>query len=158
MNKLIGIGLIGLLISFLGLLPLGTLNITAFQIAVFQDVPSALWFALAVVLIGFLMARITLKWFVTIDLRNKISFYTMPIAAFILLYLSVSNFMSISEESMLDASLHLIPMLKSLFVLELLLSILNPMHIPFWMGYLYLGFSLFMLFTLYKNHLKLTSS
>ena len=217
MNKLIRIGLIGLLISFLGSLPLGTLNITAFQIAVFQDAPRALWFALAVVLIELLVVRITLNWSATIDLRNRIFFFTLPIAALILLYLSVSSFMSINEERELGTSLHMIPMIKSSFVLGLLLSILNPMHIPFWMGWnniliarkkldsargmhlfymagigfgslagfllfilagkfilqnlqqynyviafvmgcLYLGFSLFMLFALYKNHFKLTTS
>ncbi|MEB8347477.1 hypothetical protein OO010_15595 [Flavobacteriaceae bacterium KMM 6898] len=217
MNKLIQIGLIGLLISFLGSLPLGTLNITAFQIAVFQDVPSASWFAMAVVLIELLMVRITLKWSGTIDLRNRFFFYTLPIAALILFYLSISSFMSISEDRELSTSLQLIPMIKSSFVLGLLLSVLNPMHIPFWMGWnnilierkrldkargmqlsymvgiglgsmggfmifillgkyifqnlnqynyiiafimgcIYLGFSFYMLFALYKNHLKLTPS
>ena len=217
MNKLIQIGLIGLLISFLGSLPLGTLNITAFQIAVFQDVPSASWFAMAVVLIELLMVRITLKWSGTIDLRNRFFFYTLPIAALILFYLSISSFMSISEDRELSASLQLIPMIKSTFVLGLLLSVLNPMHIPFWMGWnnilierkrldkargmqlsymvgiglgsmggfmifillgkyifqnlnqynyiiafimgcIYLAFSFYMLFALYKNHLKLTPS
>ncbi len=216
MNKLLRIGLTGLLISFLGSLPLGTLNITAFQIAVFQDVGNALWFALAVVLVELLVVRITLKWSGTIDLRNRIFFYTLPLAALILLYLSVASFMTIGEERELGTSLNLIPMIKSSFVLGLLLSILNPMHFPFWiswnsiltakktldntrgmysfyllgiglgslagfllfifmgnfifqniqqynyviafvMGCLYLGFSLYMLFALYKNHLKLTT-
>ena len=135
MNKLLRIGLTGLLISFLGSLPLGTLNITAFQIAVFQDVGNALWFALAVVLVELLVVRITLKWSGTIDLRNRIFFYTLPLAALILLYLSVASFMTIGEERELGTSLNLIPMIKSSFVLGLLLSILNPMHFPFWISW-----------------------
>lgn len=217
MIKLIRIGLIGLMISFLGSLPLGTLNITAFQIAVFEDVSSALWFALAVVFIELLVVRITLHWSSTIDFKNRIFFYTLPIAALVLFYMAFTSYMSIGEESELGPSFQVVPMIKSSFVLGLMLSMLNPMHIPFWMGWnnmlmtrksldktrgmysfylvgigtgsfagflifilgghflfenlkqynyliafvmgsLYLGFALYILFTLYKNHLKLTIS
>lgn len=135
MNKLLRIGFTGLLISFLGSLPLGTLNITAFQIAMFQDISRAFWFAIAVVLIELVLVRLTLNWSGTIDLRSKIFFYTLPLAAIALFYLSVSSFVSINHGSVMNTDFNLIPMIKSSFVLGVLLSILNPMHVPFWMGW-----------------------
>ncbi|UII80309.1 LysE family transporter [Flagellimonas sp. CMM7] len=136
MNKLIRIGFTGFLISFLGSLPLGTLNVTAFHIAVFEGVNDLIWFALAVVLIELVVVRITLNWSSnTLDLRNRAFLYIMPVAVLVLFYLSISSFMLIGEKKELGADLHLIPMIKSFFLLGLLLSALNPMHFPFWLGW-----------------------
>jgi len=50
----------GLLISFLGSLPLGTLNVTAFQIASTENLYAAIMFAIAVTLVELLAVKITL--------------------------------------------------------------------------------------------------
>ncbi|SDF22007.1 Threonine/homoserine/homoserine lactone efflux protein [Pricia antarctica] len=214
MNRLVKIFLIGLLISFLGSLPLGTLNMTAFQIAGFQNVSEAMLYALAVVFVELVVVRITLAYSKKIDLGNRVFFYLLPIAIALLMYLSVSSFTSLKDDQAIQAGSNLFPMLKSSILLGLLLSFLNPMHIPFWttwnsvliaknrldrkpgmytsyitgigigsigglmifvfagkyifqnyheysyviafiLGCLYLGFSFYLLFLLYKNHLKL---
>lgn len=214
MGKHLKILLIGLLISFLGSLPFGTLNITAFQIAAFQNLGNALMFALGVVLIELIVVRITLRYTKSIGLENKAFLYLMPLAIVVLLYLSFSSFGSLYQTQELGAGSNLVPMIESSFLLGLLLSILNPMHFPFWMGWngfltakktlnnntgmysayilgigigslsglsvfiftgkyifqnyhqyayiiafamgcLYLGFSLYLMFLLYKNHFKL---
>ena len=214
MSKLLKIFLIGLVISFLGSLPLGTLNMTAFHIAGFQNVSEALLFALAVVFVELVVVRITLTYSKKIDLGNKVFFYLLPIAIALLMYLSVSSFTSLNDDLAIQAGTNLFPMLKSSILLGLLLSILNPMHFPFWtawnsiltarnrldhkpgmytsyitgigigsigglmifvfagryifqnyheysyvialiLGCLYLGFSFYLLFLLYKNHLNL---
>lgn len=214
MSKLLRIFLIGLVISFLGSLPLGTLNMTAFHIAGFQNVKEAILFTLAVVFIELVVVRITLTFSKKIDLGNKVFFYLLPIAIALLMYLSVSSFTSLNDDQVIQAESNLFPMLRSSILLGLLLSILNPMHIPFWtawnsvliarnrldhkpgmytsyitgigmgsigglmifvfagkyifqnyheysyviafmMGCLYLGFAFYLLFQLYKNHLKL---
>jgi threonine/homoserine/homoserine lactone efflux protein len=41
---------------------------------------------------------------------------------------------SVSHQEM-ETNTYLFPMIKSSFLLGLLLSTLNPMHIPFWMGW-----------------------
>lgn len=214
MNRLLKIFLIGLLISFLGSLPLGTLNMTVFQIAAFHNVYEALLFVLAVVFVELVVVRITLAYSKKIDLGNKVFFYLLPIAIGLLMYLSVSSFTSLNDNQAIQVGSNLFPMLKSSVLLGLLLSALNPMHIPFWTGWnsvliarnrldrkpgmytsyitgigigsigglmifvyagkyifqnyqqysyaiafilgcLYLGFSFYLLFLLYKNHLKL---
>lgn len=214
MGKHLKIYTSGFLISLLGSLPLGTLNVTAFQIAAFQSIYEALLFVLAVILVELLVVRITLTGANKIDLGNKLFFYVLPIAVAVLMYLSVSSFISANNPEELGMGENLFPMVKSSFLLGLLLSTLNPMHIPFWiswnsvlterkaldespgmyslymagigigsflglmlfvfagkyifqnyhqysyviafiMGCLYLGFSFYLLYVLYKNHLKL---
>ncbi|MCM4171940.1 lysine transporter LysE [Arenibacter sp. TNZ] len=135
MDKYVRIALIGLLISFLGSLPLGTLNITAFQIAAFQNVWNAITFSLGVVLVELVVVRLTLMGAKTFDLGNKIFLYLMPLAILLLMYLSFSSFSSIANPRDLGANTNVIPLVKSSFIWGLLLSTLNPMHIPFWMGW-----------------------
>jgi threonine/homoserine/homoserine lactone efflux protein len=125
----------GLLISFLGSLPFGTLNTTAFQIAALQGINNALFFALAVVLIELIVVRITLIHANKIDFQSKLFYYVLPITIVLLIYLSVSSFMSSVSHQEMETNTYLFPMIKSSFLLGLLLSTLNPMHIPFWMGW-----------------------
>lgn len=135
MEQYLRIALIGLLISFLGSLPLGTLNITAFQIAAFQNVWNAITFSLGVVLVELVVVRLTLMGAKTLDLGNRFFLYLMPLAVLLLMYMSYSSFSTIGHPLDLKANINVIPMVKSSFILGLLLSALNPMHIPFWMGW-----------------------
>lgn len=208
------IGFYGLLISFVGALPLGTLNITAFNIAASQDVWEALLFSLAAVFVELVVVRFTLAGNKKINFNGKLSFYVLPFAVGLLLYLAISSFMSAGGAQELKTSAAVFPMIQSSVLLGLLLSVSNPLHIPFWVGWnrllvskrvlhntlgsyasyilgigigsmgallififlgkhifgnyqqyssmialimgcLYLGFSFYLLFLLYKKHLKL---
>ena len=60
MPKLLRIFITGLFISFLGTLPLGTLNIAAMQIAVSDGIWPALNFAIGVLLVEIIYVRISL--------------------------------------------------------------------------------------------------
>ncbi|MFK5878918.1 MAG: LysE family transporter [Flavobacteriaceae bacterium] len=135
MNKYTKIALTGLLISFLGSLPFGTLNITAFNIAVTQNINDAILFAFAVVFIELLAVLLTLKGANKINFKSKIFYYVSPLAIILLLYLAVSSFVTASYPEEMNESSHLFPMIQSPILLGLLLSVLNPLHIPFWMGW-----------------------
>lgn len=135
MGKYLKIMLSGLLISFLGSLPFGTLNTTAFQIAAIQGISSALLFALAVVLIELIVVRITLTHANKINFQNRLFYYVFPIAIALLIYLSISSFMSSANPQEIQANAFLFPMITSSFFLGLVLSALNLMHIPFWIGW-----------------------
>ncbi len=211
------IGIYGLLISFVGALPLGTLNITAFNIAASQNVGEALLFSFAAVFVELIIVRFTLMGDKKINFNGKLSFYILPFAVALLLYLAISSFMSASAPQELVTSATVFPMIQSSILLGVLLSSLNPLHIPFWIGWnrlliskrllhnslgsytsymvgigigtlgallififlgkyifqnyqqyssiiawimgcLYLGFSFYLLFLLYKKHLKLKIS
>lgn len=134
MLQLIKIAIIGFTVSFLGSLPLGTLNITALKIVVSRNVNQALLFSIAAILIELIVVRITLIKTSKLNLNTKISNYILPIAIIFLCYLSVTNFVSVSSDSELGVQSK-IPFIESSFMLGLLLSISNPMHIPFWLGW-----------------------
>ncbi|MEX0314582.1 LysE family transporter [Flagellimonas sp. 2504JD4-2] len=133
MNKYAKIGFSGLLVSFLGALPLGTLNITAFDIAASQSLVSAMWFAAAVVLVELIVVRLTLFGNERLQFGEKLSYYLIPFGIILLLYLAIKSFMASSQISEMGSSVHLLPQISSAFVLGFLLSALNPLHIPFWM-------------------------
>ncbi len=133
MNKYAKIGFSGLLVSFLGALPLGTLNITAFDIAASQSLVSAIWFAIAVVLVELIVVRLTLFGNEKLELGEKLSYYLIPFGILLLLYLAVGSFMASSQISEMGSRINLLPKISSAFLLGFLLSALNPLHIPFWM-------------------------
>lgn len=123
----------GLLISFLGALPLGTLNLTAFEIAASKGLLSALWFCMAVVLVELVVVRLTLFGNERLQLNGKVMDYLLPLGILLLMYLSISHFMDSTRIGEVDSKIGLLPRFKSTFVLGFLLSALNPLQIPFWM-------------------------
>lgn len=133
MIKFLKVCFFGLLISFIGALPLGTLNITAFDIAASQGLVSAIWFALAVVLVELVVVRLTLFGNEKLQLNDKVMQYLIPFGILLLLYLAISHFMVLTDVSGVNSKIDLLPQFKSTFVLGLLLSGLNPLQIPFWM-------------------------
>ena len=60
MTKLFHIFFWGLLISFLGSLPLGTLNVAAMQIGIQESVQNAIWFSMGSLLVEMVYVRISL--------------------------------------------------------------------------------------------------
>ncbi len=135
MTGLLRILFSGFVISFLGSLPLGTLNTTAFQIAASENISEAIMFAIAVVIVELIIVRITLLGADSINLNSKFFSYIIPPTILLLIYLAVSNFISASSPYTISASSGIFPVIKSTFVLGLILSLLNPLHIPFWMGW-----------------------
>lgn len=133
MNKYAKIGFSGLLVSFLGALPLGTLNITAFDIAASQSLTSAMWFAAAVVLVELIVVRLTLFGNERLQFGEKLSNYLIPFGIVLLLYLAITSFMASAQISEMGSKVNLLPQINSAFILGFLLSALNPLHIPFWM-------------------------
>lgn len=133
MNKYAKIGFSGLLVSFLGALPLGTLNITAFDIAASQSLTSAMWFAAAVVLVELIVVRLTLFGNERLQFGERLSNYLIPFGIALLLYLAITSFMASAQISEMGSKVNLLPQINSAFILGFLLSALNPLHIPFWM-------------------------
>ena len=133
--KYIKVGLFGFLISFLGTLPPGTITITAFDIAASGEIIQAFWFLAAAVLVELIIVKITLIGSKKINFDGKWSFYMMPIGIVVLVYLAISNFMKLGEVTTFAENNHLFSGLKSSFLLGMLLSVLNPILIPFWLGW-----------------------
>jgi len=135
MNKYLKIPLAGFAISFLGSLPPGTLNITAFEIAASQNQNQAIIFTVGAVLIEMLVIWMLLKPSGRIKVSDRFLFYLFPVTIIFLLYLAISNFVSLATSVGFQAEERSFLNLKSVFFLGVLLSALNPLQIPFWIGW-----------------------
>ncbi|MEM9361036.1 MAG: LysE family transporter [Bacteroidota bacterium] len=133
MRKSLKVLFSGFLISFLGALPLGTLNLTAFDIAASQSVTSAIWFSIAVVLVELIVVRLAIYGNEKLTLTDRIGNYLFPLGIVLLMYLAIVCFIDANQVSESGPKMTVLPQIGSPFVLGLLLSALNPLHFPFWM-------------------------
>lgn len=124
----------GLIISLLGALPLGNLNITALHIASTQNLRKALWFAAGVVIVEVVYLSITLIAINQI-ISNKAVFAPMQwLSVLILLALAMGCFIAAYQKSTKTKNV-LIDNKLTGFVLGVIMSAVNPMQIPFWVGW-----------------------
>lgn len=131
MVKLFRIFGIGLLISLLGSLPLGSLNVMAFQIYLKEGLLNAVYFSLGVALVEVIYVRISLvamKWV----LRNRKLFRALEwftIALF--LFLAVYTFISSTKHGA-EGDNAISKIQTHRFLLGIFLCAINPVQIPFW--------------------------
>ena len=131
--RLAKIFFVGLLISFLGSLPLGTLNIAAMQISINDGVLQALQFSLGSLLAEMIYVRLSL---VAMDwVRKKEFLFKMLewITLAIVIVLAISSFYaamnpSVKENVFLGSALPKI-------LLGFSMSAVSPAQIPFWFGW-----------------------
>lgn len=128
-----------MVISFLGSLPLGTLNIAAMQIAVQETVRRALAYALGVAIVEILYVRLSLKGIDWIIANSKIFYILEWVTVVLFFVLAISSFM-ISRRSESKQKNILLNNKVNRFWLGLTMSAVNPVQIPFWFlwsSYLY---------------------
>jgi threonine/homoserine/homoserine lactone efflux protein len=123
----------GMFISFLGTLPMGTLNISAMQISVTDGVWPALYFSLGALLVEVLYVRGTLAAMSWFHRRRKMLLVMEWATIFIVLALAVSSFYTalnptVKSNPILSNAVHR-------FWLGAGMSAINPMQIPFWLGW-----------------------
>src|SRR6186997_356231 len=92
MGPLMKIFFTGLLVSFLGSLPLGTLNIAAMQISVTDGVTSAMLFSLGSLLVEIIYVRISLVAMDWIRKQEKLLRILEYVTLLIVVALAVSSF------------------------------------------------------------------
>lgn len=122
-----------MLVSFLGSLPLGTLNIAAMQISITDGVLAAMLFSAGSLLAEIVYVRISLVAMDWIRKQEKILKALEWVTFFIVLALAIASFYaamhpSVNKNVLLDS-----PMPK--FLLGLTMSAVNPVQIPFWFGW-----------------------
>lgn len=123
----------GLLISWLGALPLGTLNVTAFDIAVSQGFQNAFLFAISVVLVELLYVRLSLLGNKKLVLDEQWTTILLVLGALLLGYLGITSFLEpIACVTNVEKS-DLLTKISSPIALGILLSGLNPLQFPYWL-------------------------
>jgi threonine/homoserine/homoserine lactone efflux protein len=125
--------LTGMFISFLGTLPLGTLNIAAMQISVSDGIRPALYFSLGALLVEIIYVRISLVAMDWVQRQQRFFNFLQWFTVLIIAALAVSNFIAAAsphEEKnvILSHTIHR-------FWLGVAMSAINPAQIPFWFGW-----------------------
>lgn len=124
----------GFFISFLGTLPLGTLNITATQIAVQESVWQAVYFAVGCLVTEMIYVRLSLVGISWVRRQVKLMKAMEWITLVIMLALAAGSFIAASKgiagEKNAVLSNHMPRLLLGLFM-----SALNPVQVPFWFGW-----------------------
>jgi threonine/homoserine/homoserine lactone efflux protein len=131
--RLAKIFFIGMLISFLGSLPLGTLNIAAMQISISDGVMAAMKFSLGSLLAEVIYVRLSLVAMDWIRKREFIFKMLEWVTLIIVLLLAASSFYAamsptVQENIVLSSTL---PKL----ILGFAMSAVSPAQIPFWFGW-----------------------
>lgn len=133
MPSLLKIFFTGMLISFLGSLPLGTLNIAAMQISISDGIQSALLFSLGSLLAEVVYVRISLVAMDWIRKQEKIFKILEWLTLLIVVALAIASFYAAShptEQKNVILSSNL-----PKFILGFTMSAINPVQIPFWFGW-----------------------
>jgi threonine/homoserine/homoserine lactone efflux protein len=133
MPKLVRIFFTGMLISFLGSLPLGTLNVAAMQIAISDGFYPAFLFSSGSLVAEVIYVRLSLIAMDWIRKQQKLFKILEWVTLAIVLALAVSSFYAA-----LHPSVHKNVILSSTlnrFVLGFVMCAINPVQIPFWFGW-----------------------
>lgn len=133
MTKLWKIFFTGMLISFLGSLPLGTLNVAAMQIAITDGVYPAVLFSSGSLLAEMIYVRLSLIAMDWIRRQQKLFRFLEWATLAIVLALAISSFYAA-----VHPKLHKNIILSSTvnrFLLGFGMCAINPVQIPFWFGW-----------------------
>ncbi len=133
MTKLIRIFFTGLFISFLGSLPLGTLNIAAMQIAISDGLTPAILFSLGSLTAEVVYVRLSLIAMDWIRKQQKLFRILEWVTLSIVVALAISSFYAALHPS--ENKNVILSSTINRFVLGFMMSGLNPIQIPFWFGW-----------------------
>jgi threonine/homoserine/homoserine lactone efflux protein len=123
----------GLMISFLGSLPLGTLNVAAMQISVQENIRSAIYFSLGSLLVEMIYVRISLVGINWIRKQKKLFRWMEWITLAIVVALAVGSFAAAMHSH--HAKNVILHNNINRFLFGVMLSAISPMQIPFWFGW-----------------------
>lgn len=134
MAKLIKIFGWGLLISFLGSLPLGTLNVAAMQIGLQESIANAMYFSFGSLLVEMIYVRISLVGIDWIRKQEKLMKVMEWFTLGIIVALAVGSFVAALKESPEAKNVFLTNNMHR-FLLGAFMCAINPVQIPFWFGW-----------------------
>jgi len=131
--KFLRIYCVGLLISFLGTLPLGTLNISALQLSISDGFWPAIDFSLGALIVEIIYVRISLAGIQWIRKQKKIFLFLEWVTLVIVLALAIASFIAAAQPS--GNKNVILSNGTPRFLLGMAMSAVNPMQIPFWFGW-----------------------
>jgi threonine/homoserine/homoserine lactone efflux protein len=133
MQKLIRILFTGMFISFLGSLPLGTLNVAAMQIAISDGIKQGFLFSTGSLLAEVIYVRLSLIAMDWIRKQQKIFAVLEWVTLIIVVALAISSFYAAAHPTVHENVILSSSMPK--LILGFVMSAVNPVQIPFWFGW-----------------------
>ena len=133
MQSLVRIFFTGMFISFLGSLPLGTLNVAAMQISISDGYTQAILFSLGSLLVEMIYVRVSLVGMDWIRKQKNIFLILEWVTLLIVVALAVSSFYAALHPKT-EKNIILSSTLPK-FVLGATMCAVNPVQIPFWFGW-----------------------
>lgn len=124
--------LVAFTISYIGSIPPGTINVSVMQLSILKKHRAAIFFALAATLVEFIYAGITVQFHIFLNNNETISSYFQIITAVALIGLGMFNLFSKSSSKTVKVNEELKG--RHGFGRGLILGLLNPMSIPFWLA------------------------
>jgi threonine/homoserine/homoserine lactone efflux protein len=137
--KLLRIFCMGLIISFFGTLPLGTLNISALQLSVSDGIRPAIFFSLGALSVEIIYVRISLAGIHWMRKQKKFFLLLEWVTLLIIFALAIASFIAAAKPSVTKNIL--LSNGTPRFLLGMAMSAVNPMQIPFWFGWSTLMFT-----------------
>jgi len=137
--KLLRIFCMGLFISFLGTLPLGTLNIAAMQLSINDGVRPAIYFSIGALTVEIVYVRISLAGIDWIRRQKKIFLLLEWCTLLVLVALAIASFLAAAKTAVNRNVI--LSNGTPRFFLGMAMSAVNPLQIPFWFGWSTLLFS-----------------
>ncbi len=134
MNRYIKIFFWGMMISFLGSLPLGTLNVTAMQIGIQESIMDAVYFSFGSLLVEMVYVRISLVGIDWVRKQEKLMKAMEWITLVIIVALAAGSFIAAAKNGG-EAKSEFLKNNMHRFLLGMLMSAINPVQIPFWFGW-----------------------
>lgn len=131
--KLVKVFFWGMIVSFLGSLPLGTLNVAAMQISVQESIENAILFSLGSLLTEMIYVRISLVGINWIRKQRVLFRWLEWITLAIVVALAIGSFVAATKEH--HAKNIMLNNNMNRFLLGLVMSAISPMQIPFWFGW-----------------------
>jgi threonine/homoserine/homoserine lactone efflux protein len=128
----------GLLISFLGSLPLGTLNVAAMQLGIYESITNALLFSFGSLLVEMVYVRISLVGINWINKQKKLMDIMQWITFGIIVALACFSFYAAMQTPAGTNTAGINPYADinaNRFLLGMALCAINPVQIPFWFGW-----------------------
>jgi threonine/homoserine/homoserine lactone efflux protein len=133
MQKLLRVSFWGMLVSFLGSLPLGTMNVTVTQLSVSDGIKAGLLFATGAMIVEVIIVRVALVSIKWLARQHRLFRLLEYVTTSIILFLAIASFTAAYSMTGFATSLPI----KSVtpFWTGAFLSLTNPLHIPFWLGW-----------------------
>jgi threonine/homoserine/homoserine lactone efflux protein len=123
-----------LIISFLGSLPLGTLNVAAMQIGIQESISNALYFSFGSLLVEMVYVRLSLVGIDWVRKQKRLMKIMEWVTLAIIIALAIGSFVAASKGSG-EAKNILLQNNMHRFLLGMFMCAINPVQIPFWFGW-----------------------